>query len=78
MIEDGSESCLRLRCSSPRSLFRIRRFVGTPIAFLPLRYGPVTLPRVFETFSGVPEADDLAAEAAGAGAEVEQAVGSWR
>ena len=54
----------------------IRRFVGTAIAFLPLRYGPVTLPRFFDDFVGRAAGDDLAAEAAGAGAEVEQAVGA--
>ena len=46
------------------------------IAFLPLRYGPVTLPRCLRDLRGRAAGDDLAAEAAGAGAEVEQAVGA--
>ena len=46
------------------------------IAFLPLRYGPVTLPRFLRDLLGRAAGDDLAAEAAGAGAEVEQAVGA--
>ena len=46
------------------------------IAFLPLRYGPVTLPRFLRDGVGRAAGDDFAAEAAGGGAEVEQAVGA--
>ena len=42
---------------------------------MPDRYGPVTEPRRLATCAGRAAGDDLAAVAAGAGAEVEQLVG---
>ena len=51
----------------------IRRFVGTGIAFLPLKIRPRDASRVAcATCSGVPRATICAAAVAGAGAEVEQ------
>ena len=46
------------------------------IAFFPLKYGPVTLPRCLANLLRRAGGDDLPAEAAGAGAEVDEAVGA--
>ena len=51
------------------------RFVGTGIAFLPERYGPVTEPRRRATCSGVPWATICPPSRPAAGTEVEQLVG---
>ncbi len=65
---------LLTRCSLPP--LAIRRFVGTGIAFLPVRYGPVTEPRRLPTCSGEPSATICPPLTTGGGAEIEQLVGA--
>ncbi len=56
----------------------IRRFVGTGIAFLPERYGPVTEPRRLATCCRRAVGDDLAAVAAGRRDRSRAAGRRWR
>ena len=67
--------------SPPNSEFAdsdgIRRFVGTGIAFLPERYGPVTEPCCLGDLGRRAAGDDLAAAIAGRRAEVEQLIGRF-
>ena len=60
---------------SPTPSPAIRRFVGTAIAFLPLRYGPVTRAAGLAELVGRARRRRSGRRVAGAGAEVEQVIG---